>query len=228
MKKKKVFLFFGSAPRCTKRKSKTICWHKVSATGDVFYLQEPRNPHTNPSSRTSSQNWAFPVFSWVANKGRQHAAPQVNFPPSACSHSSTERNPEENKELKEVCLQVACFRSRSEMFVSERLFISHFATRILLRWANPKEISGVHHRETLKTTESCLFTRMSVASCRRAMPRHVRSSIKGVKAVRARHLSMSELLMRGPVFIRTLSTMLRPPPPQDRPFRRHQSSPKCH
>lgn len=83
----------------------SVHWHISSATGGVFYLQECRNPHTNPSLRTGSRNWAIPVFSWVANKERQQAGPQLNFPASdrVCGHrSSAEKDAEENKQLEEV------------------------------------------------------------------------------------------------------------------------------
>ncbi|KAI3363131.1 hypothetical protein L3Q82_011784 [Scortum barcoo] len=59
--------------------------------------EECRNPHTNPSLSTSSQNWAAPGFRWVADKECQRADPQL-FPASdgVCVHcSSAEKDAEE-------------------------------------------------------------------------------------------------------------------------------------
>lgn len=86
----------------------SVHWHTFSAKGGVFYLQECRNPDTNPSLGTSSQNWASPGFSWVANKEYQQGGPQLF---QASDHmygrsSSTEMDAEENKELEEVCFWV--------------------------------------------------------------------------------------------------------------------------
>ncbi|TMS04616.1 Leucine-rich repeat-containing protein 1 [Larimichthys crocea] len=64
--------------------------------------EECRNPHTNPSLRTSSQNWAIPDFSWVANKCQQ-AASQL-FPASDSMRgrcSSAEKDAEEIERLDE-------------------------------------------------------------------------------------------------------------------------------
>ncbi|XP_042358713.1 uncharacterized protein LOC121955004 [Plectropomus leopardus] len=69
------------------------------------YLQECRKPHTNPSLRTSSQNWAIPGFSWLANKERQQTRPQL-FPASdnVCGHCSiVEKEAEVTERLEEVC-----------------------------------------------------------------------------------------------------------------------------
>lgn len=86
----------------------SVHWHTFSAKGGVFYLQECRNPDTNPSLRTSSQNWASPGFSWAANKEFQQGRPQL-FQASDRLYgrsSSTEMDAEENKEVEEVCFWV--------------------------------------------------------------------------------------------------------------------------
>ncbi|KAM3605766.1 uncharacterized protein V6R79_004357 [Siganus canaliculatus] len=50
---------------------------------------ECRNPHTNPSPRTSSPYWAFPGFSWVANKvSQQTGLHQVPGSDSVSGHCS--------------------------------------------------------------------------------------------------------------------------------------------
>ncbi|XP_022617974.1 protein scribble homolog [Seriola dumerili] len=67
------------------------------------YLQESRNPHTNPSPRTSSQNWATPGLSWVANKEYLQGGPQL-FPASdsVCGHcSGADKDAEEIKQPEE-------------------------------------------------------------------------------------------------------------------------------
>lgn len=73
--------------------------------GGVFYLQECKNPHTNPSLRTSSQKWSIPGLSWVASKVCQTTRPQV-FPgnDSVCGRcSGAAKNAAENEQLEDVC-----------------------------------------------------------------------------------------------------------------------------
>ncbi|XP_018543775.1 leucine-rich repeat-containing protein 1 isoform X1 [Lates calcarifer] len=64
--------------------------------------EECRNPHTNPSPKTSSQNWATTGFSWVANKECPQGGPQP-FPASnrMCGCTSAEKAAEEIEQPKE-------------------------------------------------------------------------------------------------------------------------------
>ncbi|XP_070772624.1 protein scribble homolog [Enoplosus armatus] len=57
---------------------------------------ECRNPHTNPSPRTSSQNWAVPGFSWVANRECQRGPHLQPASDGVCGRSSSaEKDAEE-------------------------------------------------------------------------------------------------------------------------------------
>lgn len=72
------------------------------------YVQECRNPHTNPSPRTGCQNWAIPGFSWVANKECLQGAPRLfSASDGVCGHcSSAEKDAEEIEQPEEVCFPV--------------------------------------------------------------------------------------------------------------------------
>ncbi|XP_067466031.1 protein scribble homolog [Thunnus thynnus] len=67
------------------------------------YVQECRNPHTNPSPRTGCQNWAIPGFSWVANKECLQGAPRLfSASDGVCGHcSSAEKDAEEIEQPEE-------------------------------------------------------------------------------------------------------------------------------
>ncbi|XP_040034812.2 uncharacterized protein LOC120820755 isoform X1 [Gasterosteus aculeatus] len=62
------------------------------------YLQQCRRPHINPSLRASSQNVAFPGFSWLANKARQQGRPQ----PSPAGESVCCRSAGAGKDAEDV------------------------------------------------------------------------------------------------------------------------------
>uniref|UniRef100_A0A3Q1CG15 Disease resistance R13L4/SHOC-2-like LRR domain-containing protein n=1 Tax=Amphiprion ocellaris TaxID=80972 RepID=A0A3Q1CG15_AMPOC len=65
--------------------------------------EECRKPPTNPSLRTSCQNWAIPGFRWVTNRERLQGGPQV-FPVSSivCARcSSIEKITEKSEHPKE-------------------------------------------------------------------------------------------------------------------------------
>ncbi|XP_067378349.1 leucine-rich repeat-containing protein 1 isoform X1 [Channa argus] len=66
--------------------------------------EECRNPHTNPSLRTSDQNWANPGFCWVANREHlQGVAQQFQSSGRECGQcSSAESNPKQNEMHKKV------------------------------------------------------------------------------------------------------------------------------
>ncbi|XP_065815576.1 protein scribble homolog isoform X2 [Labrus bergylta] len=66
------------------------------------FLQECRNPQSNPCLRTSSQNWSVPVVSWGANKQSQQAG--LRSPPASdgvCGRFSSAENQEEIEQPKE-------------------------------------------------------------------------------------------------------------------------------
>ncbi|CAK6951610.1 leucine-rich repeat-containing protein 1 isoform X1 [Scomber scombrus] len=67
------------------------------------YLQECRNPHTNPSPRTGCQNWAIPGFSWVANNECLQGGPRLfSAGDGVCGHcSSAEKDTEETEQPEE-------------------------------------------------------------------------------------------------------------------------------
>ncbi|XP_068184009.1 tyrosine-protein phosphatase non-receptor type 13 isoform X2 [Antennarius striatus] len=96
--------------------------HRLSAMGAVFYLQECSDPHTNQSLRTSSQKWAIPGFSWVANKVWQTTGPHV-FPESdsVCGHcSSADKDTEENEGLEEDLGQQSDSNTSPRPFCQQR------------------------------------------------------------------------------------------------------------
>ncbi|KAM6997287.1 uncharacterized protein LKV04_006021 [Tautogolabrus adspersus] len=67
------------------------------------FLQECRNPQSNPCLRTSSQNWSVPINSWGANKESQQAG--LRSPPASggvCGRfSGVEKEEEEIEQPKE-------------------------------------------------------------------------------------------------------------------------------
>ncbi|XP_049927786.1 inaD-like protein [Epinephelus moara] len=63
------------------------------------YLQECRKPHTNPSLRTSCQNWAIPGLSWVTKQERPQLFPASDSVCGRCS--SAEKEAEEIEQPEE-------------------------------------------------------------------------------------------------------------------------------
>ncbi|CAJ1067514.1 leucine-rich repeat-containing protein 1 isoform X1 [Xyrichtys novacula] len=70
---------------------------------------ECRNPQTNPSLKTSSQNWSVPVLSWGENKDSQQAGSRLPLvSDSVCGHvSNAKREAEEIEQPKELQIKVS-------------------------------------------------------------------------------------------------------------------------